>query len=72
MQGAELIEEESPGDGEPQETRGWQSVAATDLVPSLVELAPHGEAKRIFLTKPDNWIGRDPAYVPWCWRMIRW
>ena len=60
-QGAEVVQEDVADEGDPQATRGWQSIAAADLVPSLVELRPHGEAKRIFLTQPDNWIGRDPA-----------
>ncbi len=59
-QGADLADDEADAN-EPQSTRGWQSVAAADLVPSLVELKPQEEGKRIFLTKPDNWIGRDPA-----------
>ncbi len=59
-QGADMLADD-PDENEIQTTRGWQNVADADLVPSLVELKPHGEAKRIFLTKPDNWIGRDAA-----------
>jgi pSer/pThr/pTyr-binding forkhead associated (FHA) protein len=47
--------------GAPQGTRGWQSVKAADLMPSLVELTPQGEAQRYFLKQQENWIGRDSS-----------
>jgi pSer/pThr/pTyr-binding forkhead associated (FHA) protein len=61
-QGAALLAETGePGTGTRTETRGWQAVAPADVVPSLVELTPHGEGQRHFLTKNDNWVGRNPA-----------
>ncbi len=49
-----------PANGEkPRETRGWQSVAPTDLLPSVVVLTLQGEGERFLLTRPENWIGRD-------------
>jgi pSer/pThr/pTyr-binding forkhead associated (FHA) protein len=45
-------------------TRGWKSVAPTDLLPSLVELAEQGEGQRWLLTKSDTWIGRDSTQCP--------
>jgi pSer/pThr/pTyr-binding forkhead associated (FHA) protein len=42
-------------------TRGWQAVAPTDIIPSLVELTPQGEGQRIYLNKEEHYIGRDPA-----------
>jgi pSer/pThr/pTyr-binding forkhead associated (FHA) protein len=42
-----------------QGTRGWGTVQATDLLPSLVEMKPQGEGQRLFLKADDNWIGRD-------------
>jgi pSer/pThr/pTyr-binding forkhead associated (FHA) protein len=44
-----------------QATRGWQSVKATDLIPSLVELTREGEPQRFFLKQEENWIGRDSS-----------
>lgn len=40
-------------------TRGWQSVSLTELLPSLVELTPHGEGQRVYLNKPEHTIGRE-------------
>lgn len=45
----------------PQGTRAFQSVQATDLIPSLVEITSHGEGQRLFLKQQENWIGRDPS-----------
>src|SRR5208283_55674 len=44
-----------------QGTRAFQSVQASDLIPSLVEITSHGEGQRLFLKQPENWIGRDPG-----------
>ena len=46
---------------EPQQTRGWQSVNPTDLIPSLVEITRQGEGQRYFLKQEENWIGRDAS-----------
>jgi pSer/pThr/pTyr-binding forkhead associated (FHA) protein len=57
-QGAVLSE---PADSEKSGgTRGWQSVAPSEVLPSLVELTLKGEGPRILLSNPQNWIGRDP------------
>jgi pSer/pThr/pTyr-binding forkhead associated (FHA) protein len=42
-------------------TCGWKSIAATDLLPSLVERTADGDGKEFLLARPDNVIGRDPA-----------
>src|SRR4051794_18598602 len=42
-------------------TRGWQGVSAADLIPSLVELTPKGEGQRFPLTRPENFVGRNPT-----------
>jgi pSer/pThr/pTyr-binding forkhead associated (FHA) protein len=42
-------------------TLGFQAVSPVDLVPSLLELTPQGEGRRIFLDKADHWLGRDRA-----------
>jgi pSer/pThr/pTyr-binding forkhead associated (FHA) protein len=42
-------------------TRGWQSVSAEALLPSFVELTPHGTGNRYFLDRNELWLGRDPA-----------
>jgi pSer/pThr/pTyr-binding forkhead associated (FHA) protein len=44
-----------------QATRAFQSVQATDLIPSLVEITPRGEGQRLFLKQQENWIGRDAS-----------
>lgn len=59
--GAESSAESKDDANHPQSTRGWQSVVAADLVPSLVELRSDGEGKRFFLTRQDNWIGSSVA-----------
>lgn len=46
---------------EEQGTRGWHSVTATDLIPSLVKVTPQGDAQRLFLKDSENWIGADAA-----------
>jgi pSer/pThr/pTyr-binding forkhead associated (FHA) protein len=43
----------------PPETRGWQTVAPEDLVPSLTEVTTQGDGQRYPLTGADNWIGRE-------------
>jgi pSer/pThr/pTyr-binding forkhead associated (FHA) protein len=58
-QGAALAAEPAVPEESKGTTRGWQSVAPADLVPSLVELTPQGEGQRFFLTKSDNTIGRN-------------
>jgi pSer/pThr/pTyr-binding forkhead associated (FHA) protein len=45
----------------PQATRAFQSVQATDLIPSLVEITPQGDGQRMFLNQQENWIGRDAS-----------
>jgi pSer/pThr/pTyr-binding forkhead associated (FHA) protein len=59
--GAAAAAESVASAAEVKGTRGWQSIAPTDLFPSLTELLPTGEGQRILLTKPDNLLGRDPA-----------
>ena len=44
-----------------QGTRAFQSVQASDLIPSLVEITAHGEGQRLFLKQQENWIGRDSS-----------
>jgi hypothetical protein len=40
-------------------TRYWEKVSPADVLPSLVEQTVDGEGERFFLTKADNWIGRQ-------------
>ncbi len=42
-------------------TRAWHSVAASALLPSLVELKYQGEGRRFLLDRAEHWIGRDSA-----------
>jgi pSer/pThr/pTyr-binding forkhead associated (FHA) protein len=49
------------GNAAGEKTQGWQPVPPHDLVPSLVEVTPQGDGQRYYLTRPDNWIGRDPG-----------
>src|ERR1019366_5168262 len=44
-----------------QGTRAFQSVQASDLIPSLVEISSQGEGQRLFLKQQENWIGRDSS-----------
>lgn len=44
-----------------QGTRAFQSIQASDLIPSLVEITAHGEGQRLFLKQQENWIGRDAS-----------
>jgi pSer/pThr/pTyr-binding forkhead associated (FHA) protein len=60
-QGAPAAAEPAASASEIKGTRGWQSIAPTDLFPSLTELLPSGEGQRLFLTKTDTVFGRDPA-----------
>jgi pSer/pThr/pTyr-binding forkhead associated (FHA) protein len=54
--------EESPQEEEkPAGTRGWQSVAPTNLFPTLVEVEYKGDGRRFTLEKNEIWIGRDPG-----------
>jgi len=46
-------------EGESRPTSGWQTVAPADVLPSLVELTAKGEGQRLFLTKPENVLGRN-------------
>jgi hypothetical protein len=47
--------------GAPQQTtQAWSGAPVHSLVPSLVELGPSGPLRRINLTLPEYWIGRDP------------
>ena len=43
------------------ETRGWQTVRPTDIIPSLVEVTPKGEGQRFLLDQPELYIGRDKS-----------
>jgi pSer/pThr/pTyr-binding forkhead associated (FHA) protein len=43
----------------PQGTRAFQSVQASDLIPSLVAITSSGEGQRLLLKQQENWIGRD-------------
>jgi pSer/pThr/pTyr-binding forkhead associated (FHA) protein len=62
MQAAALLEEAAAAAADASKgTRGWQAVSPTDLIPSIVELTPHGEGQRIYLNKEEHGIGRDPA-----------
>lgn len=40
-------------------TQGWQTLAATDLKPSLIQVLKEGVGKRFFLDAAEQWIGRD-------------
>lgn len=53
--------EGDPAPQTPRETTAWQSVAAAQEVPSLVELTARGEGQRYFLTKPENILGRNAS-----------
>ncbi len=44
-----------------QVTRDYSGAAGRPLVPSLVELTPAGPTRRLTLTLPEYWIGRDAA-----------
>ena len=49
-----------PPGAPPQTTQAWSGGAPIrSLVPSLVELSPAGPVKRLALTLPEYWIGRD-------------
>lgn len=54
---AEAIVEKEEAGG----TRYWEKVSPADVLPSLVEQKVDGEGKRFFLTKAENWIGRDAS-----------
>lgn len=41
-------------------TRAFQSVQVDDLIPSLVEVMPHGDGPKLLLRQNENWVGRDP------------
>jgi pSer/pThr/pTyr-binding forkhead associated (FHA) protein len=45
----------------PVKTQGWQAVTDAEMIPALVELTAQGEGQRFLLTRPENWIGRDPG-----------
>jgi pSer/pThr/pTyr-binding forkhead associated (FHA) protein len=42
-------------------TQGWEVAGSAGTTPSLVELTSRGEGQRFLLTKPENWVGRDPT-----------
>ena len=49
-----------PPPGAPmQTTQAWSGAPVQSLVPSLVEIGPAGPLRRINLTLPEYWIGRD-------------
>lgn len=46
-----------------QSTRAWSDDSMRALVPSLVELTSAGVGRRLALTLPEYWVGRDPSCV---------
>jgi hypothetical protein len=48
----------------PQTTQAWSGAPVHSLVPSLVEMGPAGPLRRINLTLPEYWIGRDAKICP--------
>jgi pSer/pThr/pTyr-binding forkhead associated (FHA) protein len=65
-QGAGMAEttELKSEDVEAKGTRGWQNLASSELLPSLLELTPQGEGQRFLLRKPEQWLGRDAKNCP--------
>jgi pSer/pThr/pTyr-binding forkhead associated (FHA) protein len=54
-----------PPPGTPQpSTQVWSGAPIHSLVPSLVEMGPDGPLRRINLTLPEYWIGRDAKSCP--------
>jgi hypothetical protein len=54
-----------PPPGTPlQTTQAWSGAPIHSLVPSLVEMGPDGPLRRINLTLPEYWIGRDAKSCP--------
>jgi pSer/pThr/pTyr-binding forkhead associated (FHA) protein len=53
----------SPSGTPTQTTQAW-SGAPHALVPSLVEMGPAGPVRRLNLTLPEYWIGRDAKSCP--------
>jgi hypothetical protein len=53
------------GPGGPAATRKWIGGSieqlAGSLNPALVELTPQGDGRRFVLSRPEQWVGRDPA-----------
>lgn len=47
-----------------QTTQAWNGAPIHSLVPSLVEMGPSGPLRRINLTLPEYWIGRDAKSCP--------
>jgi hypothetical protein len=43
-------------------TADWQEVARDELLPSLVEITAQGDGPHYFLTKTENWVGRDAKH----------
>ncbi len=55
----------APPPGTPQQsTQAWSAAPIHSLVPSLVEMGPDGPLRRINLTLPEYWIGRDAKSCP--------
>ncbi|HTU22476.1 MAG TPA: FHA domain-containing protein [Gemmataceae bacterium] len=47
-----------------QTTQAWNGAPIHSFVPSLVEMGPAGPLRRINLTLPEYWIGRDAKSCP--------
>ncbi len=54
----------SPPGTPAQTTQAWSGAPVHTLVPSLVEMGPAGPLRRINLTLPEYWMGRDGKSCP--------